>query len=85
MYKCFWGLNSHKWEIKQFECKTLMSQLLGGMNERESVVGFHCQDDEVEKFVEKLKKSEIKTREIEIKKLKKEIENINKMQTPIIG
>lgn len=84
MVECYWNLKTHKWDVNQFDCHTLASQIMTRFSPEGQSIGFHCQDNELEKYYERLKKSEIKDREKEIKKLQKEIEALNSMKLPIV-
>ena len=84
MFNCYWNLKTHKWDTEHYECNTLASQLMFRYSPKGKSIGFHCQDNEVNKYVDKLKKNEIKEREKEIRKLQIELENIKRMEYPIL-
>jgi hypothetical protein len=84
MVECYWNLKTHKWDVDRFECNTLASQLMTRYSPEGCSIGFHCKDNELEKYYEKLKRTAIRDKEREIKKLQKEIDNLSKMAMPVI-
>lgn len=87
MIEIFWNIVTGECEIEyeneKFECSTLSSQYIYRINKEGKSIGFICKDNEEDKYLNKMKKTEIKERKEKIKKLQKEIEIINKMELPI--
>lgn len=83
-YYCYLKLNRFNWVVEKYDTLNLHNGFCCGYYNDSKFVGFHCKEDEIEKFVDNLKEKEIKSREKEIKKLQLEIEKIKKVKYPNI-
>lgn len=82
MVECYWNLKTKECESDRFECNTLASQMMYRASSKGVSIGFHCQDNEVEKYLDKMKRNEIRDRKKEIVRLQKEIDHIKNMELP---
>jgi hypothetical protein len=82
--KCTWNLDKNKWaEAKQIN-ENISSNLIWGSWAGDSTIGFYCNENEIDEYIEKLKNSEIEDIENQIKMLQIQLENIKKIEKPKI-